>query len=268
MKTTAVLERIERIAPPRGAAPWDRSGVQIAGRKADVAKLALCLDPLPSLLARALDWSADFILTHHPLSLEPRHLDTIDDHYEATALILGSGAWLYAAHTSLDANPAGPAAWLAQELVLEDLRTLEPATGEPELGIGQVGDLPGPLPLNQLLDRLAGLITRQVWHFSGPELGLQAIIARPAICPGSGGSLMEAAVEAGADLLITGDVRYHVALTAPLPVLDVGHFALEEEMMRRLALAMAQDGSLPGVEVRFFASSDPQRPHVAQAGPA
>ena len=262
METTAVIERIERAAPLGAAAPWDRSGVQIAGRKADVHKLALTLDPLPHILGSALDWGADMVLTHHPLSLEPRYLDKVDAHYEATALMLTREAWLYAAHTSLDANPDGPAGWLFRELGVHAAQVLEPCERDPRLGIGQVGVLPKPVTLAALLDRLAGLVRRRVWNLSGPVLDSGRMISRLACCPGSGGSLMELAAEAGAELYITGDLRFHAAQEAPLPVLDVGHFALEEEMMRRLAQTLAQDGSLPGVEVRFLPGEDPQRPHL------
>ena len=263
MKITDVLARIEHTAPLRGAAAWDKSGVQIAGPRDEVRKLALTLDPLPGVLQAALDWGAELILAHHPLSLTPRFLDRMDDHFQATALVITHQSWLYAAHTSLDSNPAGPVGWLPRELGLANLTVLEPATDEPgeTLGSGLVGDLDRPMRLDALTERLAALIPGRAWRLSGPELSPADIIRRPAVCPGSGGSLMERAASLSADLLITGDLRYHAALAAPLPVLDVGHFALEEEMMRRLALELAKDGSLPGLEIRFFPGRDPQRPH-------
>ena len=68
---------------------------------------------------------------------------------------------------------------------------------------------------------------------------------------------MPDALRAGADVFVTGDVKYHAALDARdggLRVLDVGHFVLEEEMMRRFAERLAAELSVP---VRFFAGSDP-----------
>ena len=267
MDITEVLARIERTAPLRGAAAWDKSGVQIAGPGNRVGRLALTLDPLPGVLQAALDWGAELLVTHHPLTLEPRFLDRLDDHFRATALVITHQAWLYAAHTSLDANPSGPAGWLPRELGLTKLAVLEPVNDDDPrgvLGLGLVGDLPEPLSLEALTWRLAELVPPGAWRMSGPEGSPTSPIRRPAVCPGSGGSLMDRAAALGADLLITGDLRYHAALAAPLPVLDVGHFALEEEMMRRLARELATDGSLPGVEIRFFPGRDPQRPHAAR----
>ena len=83
-------------------------------------------------------------------------------------------------------------------------------------------------------------------------------IRRIAICPGSGSSLAPEAAARGADLLITGDLKYHTALDLPLPVLDVGHFSLEEEMMRRFALQLKENVS--DVAVQFVPAQDPLAP--------
>ncbi len=59
-------------------------------------------------------------------------------------------------------------------------------------------------------------------------------VHRVAVCSGSGVSLMQDAVRAGADLLVTGDVKYHEAREAEacgLALLDAGHFATERVMV-------------------------------------
>ncbi|MDY7001835.1 MAG: Nif3-like dinuclear metal center hexameric protein, partial [Thermodesulfobacteriota bacterium] len=105
MNAYDVIALIEDTAPLGGAAAWDRSGVQIAGLKHAVRKLAVLLDPVPDGIAEALDWGADMILNHHPLYIEPRALDKPGDFLEVVRMVLAHGAWLYAAHTSLDAQP-------------------------------------------------------------------------------------------------------------------------------------------------------------------
>ena len=79
---------------------------------------------------------------------------------------------------------------------------------------------------------------------------------------------MDEARASGADLYITGDVKYHDALDlvsrnrlpsgAAFAVLDVGHFILDEEMTRRLALVLAR--RLPDVRVSFLPRRDPFSP--------
>jgi len=126
MKIQELFQLIERLAPPRMAASWDRCGVQVAGRAARATRLAVALDPLPETLALALDWGAQVVLTHHPLGKTPRLPDRLDAHHEVLRLLLGRDAWLFAAHTSLDCAPGGPSAWLADELGLADRAVLEP----------------------------------------------------------------------------------------------------------------------------------------------
>ena len=62
-------------------------------------------------------------------------------------------------------------------------------------------------------------------------------VERVAVLPGSGGSAIAAAVEVGADVLVTGDVRHHEARRAVdlgLSVIDAGHAATERPGVRAL----------------------------------
>ena len=89
---------------------------------------------------------------------------------------------------------------------------------------------------------------------SGPE---PQTVTRVGYCTGSGSSLLDAAQAAGAQLFITGDVKYHTALAAEICLLDVGHHSLEEEMMLRMSRLLQQ--RLHDVEVFFVPSASPFR---------
>ncbi len=264
-----VVAAIERVAPPGAAASWDRSGMQVAAERNVITHLAVCLDPLPKTLASALEAGADMVLSHHPLTLEPRFPNRESAYLDALRVLLRADVPLYAAHTSLDANPEGPASWPADRLGMTGRAVLD-STGEfpvedgrvVRCGFGLVGDVPA-LTLRELAAVLSGIRSGGCMRVTGSP---PSVVRRVAICPGSGASLAAAAAASGADLLITGDVRYHAALEAPLPIVDVGHFALEEEMMHRFALLL--DGVLQGVTVTFFASEDPLRAFSATSIPA
>lgn len=266
MRQCELVEIIEHVAPLEAAESWDHSGIQIASDREEITHLAVCLDPVPTSVRAALMAGADMILSHHPLLLEPRFLDRLDAFHEVASLLLQTNVPLYASHTSLDANPRGPVSWLARELGMSHLCVLE-ATGhvhpgqEPEFGVGLAGDLPGNLPMRNFLDLLSPWLGQGTVSLVGPDL--PESVSRLAICPGSGGSLLRAAAACGAELMITGDVKYHTALESPLPVIDVGHFLLEEEMMRRFAGMLGQ--KLP---VTFIPACDPVRPLPASGNPA
>ena len=117
-----------------------------------------------------------------------------------------------------------------------------------------MGDLPAAQPYDAFCAALRRLAGVPLWNACGarPET-----VRRVACCPGSGSDLIALAAGNGADVFITGDVKYHAALDASglLPrILDVGHFSLEEEMMRRFAAQLAKELSVPVV---FYPAQDP-----------
>ncbi|MDR2406139.1 MAG: Nif3-like dinuclear metal center hexameric protein [Deltaproteobacteria bacterium] len=83
-------------------------------------------------------------------------------------------------------------------------------------------------------------------------------VKRVALMPGSGGSYVTAAKNAGAELLVTGDLSHHQALTAAdlgLGVISAGHFETENPGM--LALSQSLKRILePGVPVTFIAGEE------------
>ena len=51
-----------------------------------------------------------------------------------------------------------------------------------------------------------------------------------AVCPGSGKSVIGLAIEAGADVLVTGDIDHHSGIDAVaqgLCIIDAGHYGIE-----------------------------------------
>ena len=256
------LDRIEKMAPLASQESWDKGGIQVAGEKTMVNKLAVTLDPLPEIVKSALKWDADFILAHHPMTLNPRPLDKLDGYRTVFKFMLASGSWLYSAHTSLDCRPDGPAGWLADTLGLEQRTVLAPTAEvlkdglRPQPGYGIIGNLPEPMSPEKFHRVLSSRIKRSYWTLSGPA---PEQVSRVAYCPGSGASLIKTAFLDGADVFITGDVKYHEAQDAPGLVIDVGHFTLEEEMMRIFSTQLAEELEPDGVEVRFFQGNEPLR---------
>ena len=258
MHIAEIISTIEQMAPLQGAASWDASGLQVAAHRTDATRLAVCLDPSPASIAAALELGAQCILSHHPLALKPSLPNRIDHYHDVLRLLLGNDVPLYAAHTSLDVNSDGPVSWLARELHLDNLAVLEPTgpgTGDLPHGFGLAGDLAESVDLQQLAGMLAAHIDLGTATVSGPCPGR---IRRVAYCTGSGSSLLEEARAAGADIFITGDVKYHTALDTQLCPFDVGHHSLEEEMMRRAAIHLQH--ACPALEVVFVPSASPFQP--------
>ncbi|MHB1340300.1 MAG: Nif3-like dinuclear metal center hexameric protein [Coriobacteriia bacterium] len=77
----------------------------------------------------------------------------------------------------------------------------------------------------------------RVWGDPGRE------VSRVAVANGSGSSLLGAALASGADVMVTGEVRYHGALDATasgLAIIEAGHDATEWPLVSVLADVVAQ----------------------------
>jgi dinuclear metal center YbgI/SA1388 family protein len=257
MHISSLLEIIQTAAPLAYAASWDKSGVQIASERSDIRVLAVALNPLPSTVEAALAGQADMLLCHHPLALAPRLPDQVDEYHKVLCRCLCGGLWLYSAHTSLDANPAGPVRWPAREMKLKNVRVLVPESGgQEEFGFGFVGDLPQALTWDGFQNLLVGATGCRQWIEAGPR---PETVRRVACCPGSGGSLTMSAHKAGADVLVTGDLKYHQALESPVAVVDLGHHSLEERMMQVWSRELERDLAQHGVRTFFIPGRDPMR---------
>lgn len=118
------------------------------------------------------------------------------------------------------------------EEVAYDLYKLENKL--PGAGLGRVGRLPEALTLAEL----AGLVKQKLGccglRFGGEP---DRVVSKVAVCGGSGGELWRAALAAGADVLVTGDIGYHLAsdmLAAGLCFIDAGHYETERPVLHSL----------------------------------
>ncbi len=96
-----------------------------------------------------------------------------------------------------------------------------------EVGAGIVGELPESEDEREFLLRLKKIFNLDVirhTHLSGKK------IKRVAICGGSGSSLLNDAIQANADVFISGDFKYHEFFNAENKILiaDIGHYESEE----------------------------------------
>lgn len=258
MKVTDILSAIEKMANPHFQANWDKSGMQVASSRKDIFFVGVFLDPTPALVSEAINAGADFLLCHHPLSLKPRLPGKLDALHEVLRLLLSNRIALYAAHTSLDVNLAGPAGWLGRELKLQKRQPLERLNipgNDNQYGYGECGVLEQALNSGSLVEWVMELLGIDCADFTGSEIGAKC--SKIAYCGGSGAAFIAAAKDLNADLYITGDIKYHAAIEAEIPVLDVGHHCIEEKMMQVFADWLKKE--LPEITVRFFPSHAPFR---------
>jgi len=130
-------------------------------------------------------------------------------------------------------------------------------------GVGILGELPEPLPLDRALEAVRRALRPSWMHVAGPR---RKAVRRVAIVGGSGAEFVHAAREAGADLYVTGDVKYHQALDAAagdMPVVDIGHASGERWILPEFRRVIG--ARFPGVvSTRVVMEKEPMR--VVPAG--
>lgn len=103
------------------------------------------------------------------------------------------------------------------------------------LGLGRIGQLAVAMPLIDFIHQVKMAVGREYVSVAGPQ---DKIVKKVAVCGGSGAGFIHKAAFAGADVLITGDVKYHEAqeaFAAGITVIDAGHFATEQPVVPFLA---------------------------------
>lgn len=252
------------IAPWDLAESWDNCGLIAGHPDRPVKKVMVGLDADMPVLEAARLWQADMVLTHHPLFITPvKEIDFSRMPGAAIALAAQAQIAVVCAHTNLDRAAHGLNDELAGRLQIQVDQVLETGPDEASgagTGLGRVGSVPAPVSLAQMADQIKShLGVAPVRVVGNPE----QMIRRAAVCSGSGGGLIPAFLASGAQVYVTGDIKYHEARLIEShgrALIDVGHFASEiiatDLLVRRLTQAVTRAGF--SLEIKAFAGeTDP-----------
>jgi dinuclear metal center YbgI/SA1388 family protein len=124
------------------------------------------------------------------------------------------------------------------------------AGGVDPRGIGRVGKLAEPEPLAALAARLKTSLGAPGVRVVAVADG--AVVRKAAVLGGDGRRFVKAALFAGADVLVTGDVDHHTALEARaqgLSLIDVGHWASEKQVAELLVAGLRERLADEDVEI-------------------
>ena len=227
-KVKDVVKVIEDFAPLSLQEGWDNSGLCIGSVDSPVSSVLFGLDCTPELVDEAVACGADMIVTHHPLIFSGLKKISPDNPVgEAVIKAIRAGISIYAAHTSADKVIAGVSGAMAARLGLVNVSILdEDGDGT---GLGVVGDLPQPLTAQEAVALVKEKFSLKAMRTSRP---LEGRISRVAMCGGSGGSLIGAAIKSGAQLYLSGDISYHNFFTKEgFMIMDIGHYESEIEIV-------------------------------------
>lgn len=365
LKISDIVGIINKKYPFVLAEEWDNVGLQVGDPTAELSRIMVALDPLPTVIDEAITQNCQLLVTHHPLIFSPlRQITAATNTGSSILKAVRGGLALLAMHTNYDIAHGGLNDLLATRIGLHTTRPLKitardelvklvvfvpaeqfdmvrlallphtaaignyrncsfSAVGEGTFlplegarpAIGSIGTMETVMEqrLELLIrrDQLAkavktmlsvhpyeepafdcypllnesssvglGRIGRLAEQTNlgelattiGQQLGCTDIrlvgdparkISTVAVCSGSGASLLHDAVRAGADLLLTGDVKYHEAREAELQgiaVLDAGHFPTEQLMVDAIRAYLETSLATSGCQLEIVSSRREQNP--------
>lgn len=226
MKVKEIAKILEESVPLVWQESYDNAGLVVGNPESEVQTILIALDATEEVVDEAIEMGAQMVITHHPIIFRPiKRLAGENRQQRTIAKAIASGIALYAAHTNLDSAPAeGISHHLARLLGLQEEGLLEPSANE-GVGLGIVGSLPCPTKPEEFLSLIKERLGVEALRHSPIRVER---IQRVAICSGAGGSLIEAAERAGADLYLSAEFKYHDFVDADRMILaDAGHFETE-----------------------------------------
>lgn len=226
---------MEQWAPSEIIDSWDNTGFQIGRKNKNIKNIMLALDLDRYVLEESIKKNIDLIITHHPIIF--KELDSVVDTNPNGKLILDlieNDIAAYNAHSNLDLAVGGVSDALADKLKLKNISNLRELDGNDysnnKFGYGRIGEIK-KIDLESFINNMKNLLDIDDVILYGE---IDKNISKIAVCGGSGSDFMEDALEKGAEVYITGDIKYHEAQFAyerDLIILDIGHFHSEKHIL-------------------------------------
>ena len=223
MNRAALLQAFDALLQPERFKDYGPNGLQVEG-KAKVRKIVSGVTASLALIEAAVAVQADAIFVHHGLFWRGQSGTVTGWMKKRLALLLQHDINLYAYHLPLDAHPElGNNAQLGLQLGL----TATSRFGDQNLGF--LGAKTGGGSFNdafELSEHIKNVLNRPLTLINNAQKAITNI----AWCTGGAQGYFEAAIAAGADAFITGEIsepQAHYAREMNVAFMACGHHASE-----------------------------------------
>ena len=244
----ALTQTLDELLKPEGFKDYCPNGLQVEGRN-EITTLVCGVTANQALLDLAVAEQADAILVHHGWFWRGESGAVTGIKRQRLKTLLINDINLYAYHLPLDAHP-----------VLGNNAGLAKAAGWTQTGVFGEQSL-GCLGTPRVDATVASIAADLEQALGRPPFVLAESMAQPirrlAWCTGGAQSYFEAAIQAGADAFVTGEVSepmVHLARETGVAYLAAGHHATERFGMQALGQALAER---LGIRVRYLEVDSP-----------
>ncbi|MCO4320876.1 Nif3-like dinuclear metal center hexameric protein [Aliidiomarina quisquiliarum] len=239
---------------PAAVQDYCPNGLQVEG-SATIAKVVTGVTASQALIDQAIAVGADTLLVHHGYFWKGEHEPITGMKRRRIKALLAANINLVAYHLPLDVHPE-----FGNNVELIKLinggnsqQPIYPVESVAPRGVLMLSQLNEPCTGNELAARLETLLARPLTA----SVQNATTIQRIAVCTGGGQGFIEAALTAGADAFITGEVSeqtIHVARECGIQFFAAGHHATERYGIKALGNKLAAEC---GLDVQFIDIDNP-----------
>lgn len=229
MQLNEFQQLVDSVLLPAAAMSGDPIGTQVGSRRGTATKILVCFEVTDAVITEAQQLSCDVIVTFHPLIYSPLQRISREDRVgRLVCALIEHDIALVSVHTAFDAHPQGTNVQLARLLGLQPIRPLVPVTAMPTFGMGVIAAAETDITIADLLERVTRICGGTPRFIAPPASTIRTV----ALVAGSGGSFLDDAISAGADVFITADLKYHAyhAADGTIGLIDPGHFEMEQHV--------------------------------------
>ncbi len=249
MKVCEIAKLIEKNAPKSLAYDWDNVGLLVGDADKEVGRVYITLDTDLKTAGEAISAGADMIISHHPIMFSPiNRIDYKTPEGMLLKTLIVNDIPLYVAHTNMDTAKGGINDVLAKKLGLSGVCVLEQHTDDKTAGLGRYGKIQ-PQTLSDFCNTVKLALNTPIRYCGDDGMKIKTV----AVASGACSELVPMAVEVGADVLVTADMKYHQMINAcesGIAVIDAGHFPTEVFVIHIFADILKDTG------VKIIRSSD------------
>lgn len=231
MEIRDLIDKLIKKYPLDLQEDWDNSGLQIGNLDNELKNILVSLDLEDEGIDLAIKNNCNLIITHHPYLFNgTKSIDLSDRFYNRLEKVIKNDITVFALHTNLDIADDGLNDNLCNLLDIKNSKVLEV---EKEVGLGRYGDI-NPVSAYDFAKNIKEKLQAEELICYGD---MKKTISKIGVCGGSGSSLLDDALKQGCDLMLTGDVSYHMAMdysNRGLIIVDAGHFASENHVVYKL----------------------------------
>ena len=195
--------------------------MQVGDTERDITSVLLTTDITETVVSEAITRDCQLIISHHPLLFHGlKQVCGQTPQARIVEMAIKNNIAIYSAHTNLDSVEGGINTKLAEKLGLTDIRLLT------ESGLGAIGQLTKPMNYLDFIEYIRDILESTYVRYTRP---VKDQIQTVALCGGSGAEFIETAIEQGADVYLTADVKYHEFQDADgrIGLIDIDHWISE-----------------------------------------